>query len=83
MTRRSAQALAIARPVIRCLAVLNAMYAVVIAALLVWSFFIQGWPNRPLGFDTANAHPMLGNGLRLIVAFGVVGAGIVHTILRR
>lgn len=83
MTRSSTQALVVARPVIRCLVVLNALYALVIAGLLVWSFFIQGWPNRPLGFDTVNAHPMLGHGLRLIVALGVVGAGIVHTILQR
>jgi hypothetical protein len=83
MTRTSAQALAVARPVIRLLTVLNALYALVIGALLLWSFFIQDWPYRPLGFDRVNAHPMLGNGLRLIVGLGLVGAGIVHTILRR
>jgi hypothetical protein len=83
MTRTSAQALAVARPVIRGLTVLNILYALGIAALLVWSFFIQGWPQRPLGFDLTHAHPLAGDGLRAIVVVGVIGAAIVHTILRR
>jgi hypothetical protein len=83
MTRTSAQALALARPVIRGLIVLNALFALVIGGLLAWSFFIDGWPQRPLGFDMVNAHPMLGNGLRAIVVIGVIGAVIVHTILWR
>jgi len=83
MTRTSAQALAVARPVIRSLIALNILYALVIAGLLGWSFFIEGWPARPLGFDMVNAHPLVGQGLRAIVAIGLVGAAIVHTILRR
>ena len=83
MTRTSAQALAVARPVIRSLILLNILYALVIAGLLGWSFFIEGWPARPLGFDMVNAHPLVGQGLRAIVAIGLVGAAIVHTILRR
>jgi len=83
MTRTSAQALAVARPVIRSLIVLNILYALVIAGLLGWSFFIEGWPQRPLGFDMVNAHPLVGHGLRAIVVVGVIGAAIVHTILRR
>jgi hypothetical protein len=83
MTRTSTHALAVARPVIQGLILLNALYALVIAGLLGWSFFIEGWPQRPLGFDMVNAHPLLGQGLRAIVAIGLVGAAIVHTILRR
>ena len=83
MTRTSAQALAVARPVIRGLIALNFLYALVIAGLLVWSFFIEGWPQRPLGFDMVNAHPLVGLGLRMIVVVGLAGAAIVHTILRR
>jgi len=48
MTRSSAHALAVARPVIQGLTVLNLIYAAGLAALLIWSFFIQGWPDRPL-----------------------------------
>lgn len=83
MTRASAHALAVARPVIQLLIVLNVLYALVISGLLIWSFFIEGWPARPLGFDTVNAHPWVGNGLRAIVVIGVIGAAVVHTVLRR
>lgn len=83
MSPSSARALAAARPVIQVLTVLNALYAVGIAGLLVFSFFIDGWPQRPLGFDLMHAHPMAGFGVRMIVVVGLVGAAIVHTILRR
>jgi hypothetical protein len=83
MIRASTYALALARPVIQCLILLNAVYALIIGGLLCWTFFIQGWPQRPLGFDMVNAHPLLGQGLRAIVVVGLVGAAIVYTILRR
>ena len=83
MTRTSAHALAVARPVIQGLTLLNALYALALAGLLVSSFFIEGWPQRPLGFDLVNAHPLVGHGVRAIVVVGVIGAAIVHTILRR
>ncbi|HEY6942080.1 DUF2975 domain-containing protein [Dokdonella sp.] len=82
MTRSSARALAYARPIIRGLTALNLAYAAGLLALLVFSFFIAGWPTRPLG-DFASDHPQLGNGLRAIVVIGFAGAAIVHTILRR
>ena len=83
MSRTSTTALTLARPVIRGLTILNILYAAGISALLVFSFFIEGWPQRPLGFDLVKAHPYAGFGLRVIVVVGVVGAVIVHTILRR
>jgi hypothetical protein len=83
MTRTAAHALAVARPVIQILIGLNLLYAGIIAVLLVYSFFIGDWPARPLGFDLTNAHPYIGQGLRAIVVVGIVGAAIVHTILRR
>ena len=83
MTRTSAQALALARPVIQVLTVINGLYALSLTALLVFSFFIDGWPQRPLGFDLVHAHPMAGTGLRAIVVVGIAGAAVVHTMLRR
>ena len=83
MNRTSARALAVARPIIQGLTVLNILYAAGIAVLLGASFLIEGWPQRPLGFDMTHAHPQIGNGLRAIVVIGIVGAAIVHTILRR
>lgn len=83
MTRNAARALAVARPVITGLTVLNLIYAAVIGALLVFSFFIEDWPRRPLGIDVVTAYPWAGTGLRAIVVIGLVGAAVVHTILRR
>lgn len=83
MNRRSANALAIAKPVIQGLTVLNILYAILITALFFFSFFIDGWPERPLGVDMVKAHPLVGQGLRAIVVIGVIGAAIMHTILRR
>lgn len=83
MNRTSGHALAVARPVIRGLTILNLLYGACLVALLGFSFTIEGWPARPLGFDLANAHPQIGNGLRAIVLIGALGAAIVHTILRR
>ncbi|GAA0708415.1 DUF2975 domain-containing protein [Dokdonella soli] len=82
MTRSSAHALAVARPVIQGLTILNLLYAAGLAVLLVASFFIEGWPTRPLG-DFASTHPQLGNGLRAIVLIGFIAALIVHTVLRQ
>lgn len=83
MNTMSARALAVARPVIQGLTVLNLLYAVVITGLLVSSFFIDGWPQRPLGIELVAKYPWAATGLRAIVVIGVVGAVIVHTILRR
>ena len=83
MSPTSARALAVARPIIQGLTVLNIFYAASITLLLGASFFIEGWPHRPLGFDLTHAHPQIGNGLRAIVVIGIAGAVIVHTILRR
>jgi len=83
MTRSSAQALAVARPVIQALTVLNLLYAAGITLLLASSFFRPDWPWVPLGYDMHAAHPGLPLGLRAIMVIGLVGAAIVHLILRR
>ncbi|HEX5755578.1 MAG TPA: DUF2975 domain-containing protein [Arenimonas sp.] len=83
MSRSRETALAVAHPVLRGLIALNGLYALVITGLLIWSFFIEGWPQRPLGFDMVNAHPLIGQGLRAIVVIGIAGAVIVHTVLMR
>lgn len=83
MNRISSRALSLAHPAIRVLIVLNMVYAFALAAALVYSFFIVGWPTRPLGAELVDAHPRIGVGLRTIVVIGLIGAGIMHTILRR
>ena len=83
MNAASARALSVARPVIRGLSLLNLLYAVSILCLLCASFFIEGWPWKPLGFDLATMDPRAPLGMRAIMLVGIVGAAIVHTILRR
>lgn len=83
MTRMSAHALAAARPAIRGLRLINLVYGCGLVLLLGISFVIEGWPQRPLGFDLVDAHPRLGAGLRAIVLIAIVGAGVVHAILGR
>ena len=83
MNSTSARALSVARPVIQGLTVLNILYAVCLALLLGWSFLMPGWPERALGFDIVSKYPLVPLGLRAIVVIGLIGAAIVHTILRR
>lgn len=83
MSHASSRALNIARPVIRGLIILNVIYAVGIALLLLTSFLIADWPFRPLGFDRVNAHPQIGPGLRALAVVGLISTAIVYTILRR
>lgn len=83
MSRMPVRALAVARPVILGLIVLNLLYAAAITCLFCASFFTDGWPAKPLGFDLATLHPQAALGLRAIMVIGIVGAAIVHTVLRR
>lgn len=83
MNSTSARALAVARPIIRGLTILNILYAVCLALLLGWSFLMPGWPERALGFDIVAKYPLVPVGLRAIVVIGIIGAAVVHTILRR
>ena len=83
MSRTSDNALAVARPVIQVLIVLNILYASIVALLLGASFFMEGWPQRPLGIELVTTYPLAPLGLQAIIVLGLIGAGIVHTILRR
>jgi hypothetical protein len=83
MHRTSSRALAVSRPVIRGLIVLNWLYALSLGVLLVASFYRAGWPEAPLGIDPATMNPLAPAGLRTVMALGLAVAAIVHTILRR
>ena len=83
MNRMPATALAVTRPIIQGLTVLNLLYAISILCLFCASFFIAGWPWTPLGFDLATMDPRVPLGMRTIMLVGIAGAAIVHTILRR
>jgi hypothetical protein len=61
------------------------LYALSIAVLLVASFVFRERLLGPMGLDIGSngEHAMTLYGLRTIAALGVVGAGLVHLILRR
>lgn len=87
MTRATSQAVAYARPFLSFLIALNLFYALCIGLLLVatWvaPYFSPGWPWEPLGFKTAEAHPLLPLALQTVVFLGIAGAALVHLVLRR
>jgi hypothetical protein len=83
MSRITDQALAISRPAIQILIVVNVFYAASIAGLLATSLFSNGWVERALGFDLSPVHPWLPLGVRAIAVIGIVSAAIVHSILQR
>jgi hypothetical protein len=83
MTPVRSRALAVTRPLLHVATVANAIYAAGIALLLGSSFFRPDWPWVPLGIDVATASPGVPSGLRTIMVLGLVGAFLVHTILRR
>jgi len=83
MNTTSARALAVARPVIQGLTILNILYAFCIALLLGGTFVMPEFMERALGLDFVSKYPLVPLGLRGIVVVGIIGAAIVHTILRR
>lgn len=77
MTRPS-NALTLARPLIRGLIVLNALYAFAIAALL-----IATWVNPKLLFEALGVtYEHLHNALRAVVLIGILAAYLTHRVLR-
>lgn len=83
MNRNASRALAFARPIIQILTVANLIYAAGIGILLASSLFRPDWPWVPLGFDVEGADSAIPSALRTVMVLGLVGAGLVHTILRR
>lgn len=83
MNRMPVRALAVARPVVLGLTVLNLAYAASITLLLGASFFLEGWPAKPLGLEPGSVGPQVPLGLRTVMGIGIVCTAIVHTILRR
>jgi Protein of unknown function (DUF2975) len=83
MTRTADRALTLAHPVIRILTIFNLVYAAGITVLLVSSFIRPDWPWVPLGYDLHTAHAALPLALRAVMVIGLLGAAVVHAILRR
>jgi hypothetical protein len=78
-------ALEITRKVLRGLRVLNVVYGVGIAALLVVSFLATDFMVRALGSAHGPGMDMgvYITGVRLLMLVGIAGAGVAHVILTR
>jgi hypothetical protein len=87
MNATASRALGAARPVIAGLTVLNILYGLFIAGLLVASVVAPlvrpDWPWAVLGFDMEVAHPALAVALQSISVLGLIGAVLVHMVLRK
>ncbi len=83
MNRTASRALAVSRPLLQILTVANWVYAAGITALLVSSFFRADWPWVPLGLEVEGPDSTIPSALRTVMALGLVGSALVHTILRR
>ena len=83
MTSAPSHALTIARPTIQTLTVLNLLYAASISCLLAYSFLMPQWPRELFGDTMLGRYPNVGVGMRVIIVLGILGAGVMHALLRK
>ena len=83
MSPTASRALAITHPLIQVLTVANLLYAAGIALLLASSFFRPDWPWEPLGLEVEGPGSSIPSALRTVMVLGLVGAALVHAILRK
>ena len=81
MDRSFPSALPTARIVVRGLIVVNVIYGLGIAALLVASLVARDALFTALGMDVANGRLIAGG--RLIMVIGILSAPLTHTLLTR
>jgi len=78
----SPNALALTRPVIRGLIILNALYALAIGALLVATLLYPPLLFKALGVPEGEGAWELRTALRAVVVVGLVGAYVAYRVLR-
>jgi hypothetical protein len=83
MSRIPSHALALARPAIQLVTVLNMLNGGLLLVFFIGSFVMADWPAKPLGYDPATMHAYLPLGLRAVEVLGLVMVGLVYLILRR
>ena len=75
-------ALSMTRPVLRGLLVLNAVYAFLIAALLIGTWVFPGLLYKAIGLADGEGAVVVHAALRAIVVVGIAGAYVVYRVLR-
>ena len=76
-------ALALSRPLLRALIVLNLLYAAGIALMFVASLVAADTIFDALGVQQGNHRPQLVMGMRAIMLLGIAAAGVVDRMLRQ
>lgn len=76
-------ALRASRRVLRALVVVNVVYGVAIAGLLVSSFLIEERLFSSLGVEPAADGDVMMRGMRLVAFIGILAVPLVHIILER
>jgi hypothetical protein len=78
----ASNALALTRPMLRGLVVLNALYALFIGGMLAATLLYPGLLFRALGVPEGEGAWELRTALRAIVVIGLIGAYVVYRVLR-
>jgi hypothetical protein len=76
-------ALRASRKVLSALVVINVVYGLAIAGLLIWSFLNTDWVMSALGVRPALERDSMVRGMRMIAFIGILAVPLVHVILAR
>ena len=76
-------ALRASRRVLRTLVVVNIVYGLAIAGLLIWSLLAQDFVMRALGVAPAPDRDVMMRGMRLVALIGIIAVPLVHVVLTR
>jgi hypothetical protein len=76
-------ALRASRKVLSALVVINVVYGLAIAGLLIWSFLNKDWVMTALGVRPALERDSMVRGMRLVALIGILAVPLVHIALTR
>src|SRR5688500_7839653 len=76
-------ALRASRKVLSALVVINVVYGLAIAGLLIWSFLNRDWVMTALGVRPALERESMVRGMRMIAFIGILAVPLAHVMLTR
>jgi hypothetical protein len=76
-------ALRASRKVLSALVVINVVYGLAIAGLLIWSFLNRDWVMTALGVRPALERESMVRGMRTIAFIGILAVPLAHVMLTR
>ena len=76
-------ALRASRKVLSALVVMNVVYGLAIAGLLIWSFLNKDWVITALGVRPALERDSMVRGMRMIAFIGILAVPLFHVFLKR